>query len=67
MCADICMCADQRCPSRTLCYRFTAKADPMRQAYFSGGLRGKDSMRCSEFWDNSANGGNPDPTDMLGF
>ena len=57
--ADIAMCQDKRCSSRTLCYRFTAKADPYRQSYFTNS-REKGKIRCDEFWSNE---GTPDPTD----
>lgn len=66
MAADVCMCQDKRCPSRTLCYRYTAKACKYRQAYFAKSPRKKDAMRCEEFLDNSSNNGNPDPTDTWG-
>jgi hypothetical protein len=66
--ADITKCRDKRCPSRTLCYRYTAKANPDRQAYFAENpYRKMDAVRCDEFWDNTSNNGNPDPTDVLGF
>jgi hypothetical protein len=58
--ADICMCDDNKCPSRTLCYRFTAKKCPYRQTYFAESSRKKDAIRCGDFWDNS---GIPDPSD----
>jgi hypothetical protein len=60
MCADICMCEDKKCASRTRCYRFTAEQDEHRQSYFAKSPRGKTQTRCSEFWSNS---GTPDPTD----
>ena len=61
--ADISMCSDKKCPSRKKCYRFTAKANPYRQAYFTDtGRKGK--VKCEEFWSNK---GTPDPTDVLGF
>jgi len=58
--ADICMCLDKRCPSRTLCYRFTAEKDKYRQSYFAKSPRKKGKMRCEEFWSND---GTPDPSD----
>ncbi len=64
--SDICMCRDKRCPSRTLCYRFTAEADKYRQAYWVKSPRKPHAMCCDEFWDNRSNNGNPDPTDIWG-
>ena len=58
--ADICMCQDKRCPSRTVCYRFTAERDKYRQAFFSKSPRKPHAMSCDEFWSNE---GTPDPTD----
>jgi hypothetical protein len=58
--ADICMCLDNRCPSRTLCYRFTAKKDEYRQSYWAKSPRKPHAVRCEEFWSNK---GIPDPTD----
>lgn len=58
--ADICCCQDNRCPSRTMCYRFTAKKDEMRQSYWAKSPRKAHAMKCEEFWDNSWT---PDPTD----
>ncbi len=59
--ADITACADSRCPSRMLCYRYTCEKEPMYQAY-ADYERAKGAMRCSEFWSNE---GTPDPTDDL--
>jgi hypothetical protein len=51
--ADITMCLDKRCPSRTLCYRFTA---PFERRYQSVAdfQRRKGCVRCGSFWDNSS-------------
>lgn len=32
---DITMCPDVKCPSRHICYRYMAKANPLWQSYFS--------------------------------
>ncbi len=58
--ADICCCLDKRCPSRTLCYRFTAEKDEYGQAYWAKSPRKPHAMRCDEFWSNE---GDPDPSD----
>ena len=58
--ADICMCQDKKCPSRILCYRFTAEKDPYRQTYFAKSPRNPHAMRCESFWSNE---GTPDPAD----
>ena len=58
--ADICMCQDKRCPSRVLCYRYTAEPCKYRQSYFLKSPRKKDAMKCEEFWSNE---GIPDPMD----
>ena len=49
---DICMCTDKRCPSRTMCVRYTSKPDPHWQSYFTTSPRKKDAMRCSNFWED---------------
>lgn len=61
MCADICMCQDKRCPSRVLCYRYTAEPCKYRQAYWAKSPRKPHAMRCQDFWSND---GEPDPTDF---
>lgn len=49
--ADISMCADMHCPSKTICYRFTAPVTPNYQAY--GGMqRDEDAVNCDMFWPN---------------
>ena len=58
--ADIACCSDNKCPRRTMCYRFTAEKDEYRQAYFSESPRKNGAVKCDEFWDNK---GDPDPTD----
>ena len=58
--ADIAMCQDKKCPSRTLCYRYTAERCQYAQSYFAKSPREKGNVRCENFWSNS---GTPDPTD----
>ena len=60
---DITCCSDQKCPSRTLCYRYTASKDEY-QSYFAKSPRKKDAMRCSEFWENSRGSKDRDSTQM---
>lgn len=50
---DICMCMDKQCPSRVLCYRYTAEPSKYGQSYFGKSPRKKDAMRCDEFWEDS--------------
>lgn len=45
---DIAMCADQDCPSRQRCYRFTAQPS-FAQAYGSF-TREPGADRCASFW-----------------
>jgi hypothetical protein len=52
--SDICMCEDKKCPSRTLCYRFTAEKCEYRQSYFAESPRKKGQMCCSSFWNNDS-------------
>lgn len=33
--ADITMCKGEHCPKKSECYRYKAKANPYRQAYFA--------------------------------
>jgi hypothetical protein len=47
---DISMCADTRCPSRTICYRYCAEPEALWQSYGSFG-RKKGQMRCEDYWD----------------
>jgi hypothetical protein len=49
---DISACSNKRCPSRTLCYRYTCEKNPRYQSYGAFG-RKKGQMRCEDFWDNS--------------
>jgi hypothetical protein len=49
--SDIAKCQDNKCPSRLMCYRFTAPANEYRQSY---GLfnREEDANNCNMFWGN---------------
>lgn len=49
--ADITACDDKKCPSRTICYRFTCPKNKYKQSYFAKSPRKKDAMRCDEFWE----------------
>lgn len=46
--ADITMCYGKDCPLKETCYRFTAKATPGWQSYFSEPPV-KDGQ-CTEYW-----------------
>ena len=49
--SDIAKCKDNKCPSRLMCYRFTAPASEYRQSY---GIfnREEDANNCDMFWKN---------------
>lgn len=49
--SDIAKCQDNKCPSKLMCYRFTAPANEYRQAY---GIfnREEDAVNCDMFWNN---------------
>ncbi len=49
--ADISMCLNKKCPSRSRCHRFTAIETPGYQAYMDF-KPGKGKMKCDGFWDN---------------
>ena len=51
--ADISKCADHQCPSKEICYRFTAPASEYRQSYGAFG-REQDAYNCDMFWHNGA-------------
>lgn len=51
---DISMCANEECPKRNECYRFTATPSPYRQSYAVFNVP-NDSDRCDNFWPNSTN------------
>jgi len=48
--ADISMCANKECPSRDICYRYTATVNPYRQAYSD--YEFDESGKCSSFTPN---------------
>lgn len=50
--ADISMCMDDKCPSRKLCYRFTATKNEFRQSYGNFN-REDDAQNCDMFWSNA--------------
>lgn len=50
--ADITMCSGKNCPYSTICYRFTAKANELRQSYFSTPPYNKLTDECDYFWAN---------------
>ena len=47
--ADITKCTGENCPLKDRCYRFTAKADEYRQAYF--GAPPIKEGKCEYFWE----------------
>jgi hypothetical protein len=49
--SDIAKCEDFNCPSKEMCYRFTAPANEFRQSYGKFN-RKKDAFNCDMFWDN---------------
>jgi hypothetical protein len=49
--ADISKCSDHLCPSKTICYRFTAPADKFRQSWVNTN-READAYNCDLFWHN---------------
>ena len=48
---DIAKCEDHQCPSKEICYRFTAPASEYRQSY-GGFNREEDAYNCDMFWSN---------------
>jgi len=48
---DISMCSKTTCPSKKLCYRFTATPTPKRQTYAEFKLK-EGETKCEYFWDN---------------
>ena len=48
---DIAKCADDKCPSKDFCYRFTAPESVFGQAYGQF-EREEDAYNCDMFWDN---------------
>jgi len=65
--ADICACQDKKCPSRTLCYRYTCEKDTHWQSYFAKSPRKPHAVSCDEFWANwkgdKTRSFDPDPSD----
>ena len=49
--SDIAKCADDKCPSKDFCYRFTAPVSEFYQAYGQF-EREEDAYNCDMFWDN---------------
>lgn len=49
--SDIAKCEDNKCPSKLMCYRYTAPASEHRQSY---GIfnREEDAVNCDMFWGN---------------
>ncbi len=47
--SDIAKCQDNNCPSKDICYRYTAPANEYRQSY---GIfnREEDADNCDMFW-----------------
>lgn len=48
---DISMCANQTCPSRLLCYRYTAQ--PSEWQPYQEREPGAGQERCEDYWDNT--------------
>lgn len=48
---DISMCANQNCPKRNECYRYTATPNPLRQSY-GDFLPKPGDDQCEYFWPN---------------
>ncbi len=56
--ADIMMCKDEECPKKDTCYRYTAKVNPDRQAYFLTSPKRKKmgGWDCDYYWKVSKDG-----------
>jgi hypothetical protein len=52
---DITLCEGHECPLKESCYRFTAIASPMRQAYFISVPYDKDKNECEYYWHTEKN------------
>jgi hypothetical protein len=52
--SDIAKCQDNNCPSKDICYRYTAPANEYRQSY---GIfnREEDADNCDMFWNTKKN------------
>jgi hypothetical protein len=49
--ADISKCNDFLCPSKSICYRYTAPANKFRQSWVNTN-RDSDAYNCELFWHN---------------
>lgn len=49
--SDVAKCADDKCPSKDFCYRFTAPESKFYQTYGQF-EREEDAYNCDMFWDN---------------
>jgi hypothetical protein len=49
--SDIVKCADDKCPSKDFCYRFTAPESEFLQSYGQF-EREEDAYNCNMFWGN---------------
>jgi hypothetical protein len=49
--SDIAKCADDKCPSKDFCYRFTAPESEVLKAYGQF-EREEDAYNCNMFWNN---------------
>jgi len=50
--ADITKCTDSLCPSKQMCYRYTAPASKHWQSYGSFNCE-EDADNCDMYWDNN--------------
>ena len=50
--ADISKCNDSLCPSKTICYRYTASSSEFRQSWVNTN-RECDAYNCDLFWHNN--------------
>ena len=52
--SDIAKCEDNKCPSKLMCYRYTAPASEVWQSYgvFN---REQDAVNCDMYWPNNVN------------
>jgi hypothetical protein len=49
--SDISKCKDYNCPSKEICYRYTAPVSEFRQSYVNTN-RESDAYNCELFWHN---------------
>jgi hypothetical protein len=52
--SDIAKCQDNKCPSKNICYRYTAPASEFCQSY-SDFNREEDADNCDMFWNTKQN------------